>query len=295
MVNTEAACKLIREEETRPPSGIMNENWDNLIILDACRFDFFQEENSIQGELHTKISGGSQSWEFMNHYFISETYHDTVYVTANPHAVRIPDGVFHSIENRLNDWDMSYEVVLPQAMVDAAIDAHNRYPNKRLIVHFMQPHTPWLGQTAEWIRNNFDVKGNNKNHGKNLLGKDVDDPRSGSEGFFTLPKEGKISLAAVRQSYRETLNIVLDSVSSLIDQIEGRSVITSDHGEMLGERAGTRRVYGHPPNLWTEEVRVIPWLEIPGTERGTVAEEPLEREDVDQEVVQRQLDALGYT
>ena len=40
---------------------IMDEDWDNLIILDACRYDLFEEVNTIDGTLESRISLGSAS------------------------------------------------------------------------------------------------------------------------------------------------------------------------------------------------------------------------------------------
>ena len=36
----------------------MKEDWDNLVILDACRYDMFKKLNTINGKLEYKISIG---------------------------------------------------------------------------------------------------------------------------------------------------------------------------------------------------------------------------------------------
>lgn len=34
--------------------NVMNQDWDNLIILDGCRYDLFEEINTISGDLEKK-------------------------------------------------------------------------------------------------------------------------------------------------------------------------------------------------------------------------------------------------
>jgi len=80
------------------------------------------------------------------------TLHDTVYVTANPYAAWIPDRTFHAVVNLLaSEWDAEVGIVYPEAVVRRAFEAHETYPNKRLIIHFMQPHFPFLGNTGTEI------------------------------------------------------------------------------------------------------------------------------------------------
>ena len=47
---------------------IIDQDWDNLIILDACRYDYFKEMNTIDGELRPVLSQGSHSFELYNVY-----------------------------------------------------------------------------------------------------------------------------------------------------------------------------------------------------------------------------------
>ena len=68
---------------------ILDEDWDNLIILDACRYDFFKEEiekRQIDGYLKKVISRGSHTLNFLKENFTEDYYNDIVYITANPHG-----------------------------------------------------------------------------------------------------------------------------------------------------------------------------------------------------------------
>ena len=69
-----------------PGIDVMKEDWDNLIILDACRYDYFKEkQKNIRGELESVVSRGAHSSEFIEKNFLGRKLHDTIYVTANPY------------------------------------------------------------------------------------------------------------------------------------------------------------------------------------------------------------------
>lgn len=55
--------------------NIMDEDWDNLILIDACRYDVFANINSINGSLESRISSGSSSREFIEKNFVNKTLH----------------------------------------------------------------------------------------------------------------------------------------------------------------------------------------------------------------------------
>jgi len=44
---------------------VMSEDWDNLVLLDAARFDYFEDLNTIDGSLRKEVSHGKKSWEFI--------------------------------------------------------------------------------------------------------------------------------------------------------------------------------------------------------------------------------------
>jgi hypothetical protein len=273
-------------------TDVMSEDWDNLILLDACRFDYFEEENTFAGELSRVQSRGGHSWEFMEGNFVGRQLHDTVYVTANPHAEKLEDDVFYTIWKVLDRWDDDLETVAPEDVVSEALAAHETYPNKRLIVHFMQPHEPWIGPTMEQIEERVSLKGWDKYHGREDTSTDLQ-----GMGPWDAVRENIVSKSEMRQAYRESLQIVLDHVQELVAEFGGKSVISADHGELLGERIapGLPRWYGHPHDVYLEEAYFVPWLELPHeSRREVVAEEPIGSESLDEDVVDQRLKALGY-
>jgi hypothetical protein len=125
-------CRELNKEIhslTRSSDGvnITAESWDNLIILDACRYDAFSECIEMSGKLESRISKGSQSLEFMEANFDSGPYNDTIYVSGNPYMDEIDTESFKLIYAWDTGWSSEYQTVLPETITQAAITEHN-YP-----------------------------------------------------------------------------------------------------------------------------------------------------------------------
>ncbi len=141
----------------------------------------------------------------------------------------------------------------------------------------MQPHYPFIGPTGQ---DYFDLE---------------------SLAFWDRVESGEIPVSntIIEQAYEENLDVALPYVKELLEELAGKTVVTSDHGQMLGERAGIlpRTYYGHPPGLYHPTLVGIPWLVQNSQPRREIyAEEPTEREDVDADetTVQERLNQLGY-
>jgi hypothetical protein len=121
---------------------VMEEDWDTLIILDACRADLFEEVMDLSrfDRYSRAISLGSHSSEWTRRNFTGKKFADTVYVSANPHTTLLASDSFYEIVEMWKGIDIAPNQLDPSRMVEAAIEAHKRHPEKRLIVHLMQPH-----------------------------------------------------------------------------------------------------------------------------------------------------------
>jgi hypothetical protein len=268
---------------------IMEEDWDTLILLDACRFDDFKNINHIDGDLKSKISKGVDSKEFILRNFSGRNLHDTVYVTANPHVSLVDDNVFHEIVSEpISQWDSDLQCVKPNDVTAAAIKAHNQYPDKRIIVHYMQPHDPPLGPTATKLRDDFQIDGA-------VPG----DNNSSSTRIMELVAAGEIPKQEAHQAYKETLEVVLEEVDVLLENIAGKIVISSDHGEMFGEKPYLflGNLYEHYRNPRTITLCKVPWLVVNiGPERRNITSDktndksPMPKDNQ----IHQQLEALGY-
>lgn len=282
----------IRASPAHNPKGIdiLSADWDNLIILDACRFDTFEEVASgLSGKLTKVESRASATNQFLRANFSGKELYDTIYVTANPQLYRIENGIydvepmnvrFHKKRDVWQDnWHEEYRTVMPEVVTEAALEAAEQYPNKRLIVHYLQPHAPYVGETGV----------------KELPTEYLD--------FWASFKKGKfdLSLETAKQAYRENLQLVISDVSELLSELKGKTVVTADHGELLGERdfpVPIRR-FGHPSYTNISSLLEVPWLVHENDPRPNIIAETPENiqddENIDTGTVEQRLKDLGYT
>lgn len=281
------------------PIDVITQDWDNLIILDACRYDVFAETNWFDGHLEKVISRGSTSDEFMLGNFRERELHDTIYVTGNGNTEKLKDEDFFTIVKTYDRHEERYRGWMPDHIREVTLETHEEYPNKRLIVHFMQPHTPYIGPKARALRDRLKDE-----YGFNFKKVDIiSGGESTSEGEWAFSqlrdaaRAGYLTQEQLYEVYVENLEVVLGEVERLLEELDGKSVLTSDHGELLGseDRFFLPKTYGHPGHTWTPELRYVPWLEIEtGPRREVVSEEPIGSDRVDEEAVQANLEALGY-
>lgn len=270
--------------DDRDRLDFFEEDWDNLLLLDACRYDTFEDVASLPGSVEPRYVESSSTIEFLNRYLDGRDLTDTVYVTANPQLYRKSDRGYVSVEFhdvvqvwQEEGWDDDYSTVRPETVADAAERAAERYPDKRIVVHFLQPHYPYLGPTG---REHFD---------------------NDSLDFFNRVLNGDVDVddEILRRAYRENLEAVVPSVERLLEALRGKTVVSADHGEMFGERAFPlpMQEYGHPSGIHTEELTKVPWhVHEDGTRKDVVAGESTAAGtgDVAEEVVEERLQDLGY-
>jgi len=263
----------------------MSSDWDVLVILDGCRPEILFQYSLPAGDRQTRYSAGSESWEFMQANFGGRTLHDTVYVTANPHAHKLNADIFHDIDTMDDAWDDTLGTVPPESVTDRAHAAQANHPNKRLIVHYMQPHFPFIGDLGQDI----DVS---------AIDTEMAGDRPGGPNPWTRLKNGDISLEAVSDAYAENHELIAAEMFDLVGGLDGKIVLTADHANLIGDRGFPIpvRLFGHPSNLNHPRLREVPWVEIPGDERPElVAEEPSGIDpDTEDIAVDDRLQALGY-
>ena len=279
------------------PEGIdvFSEDWDILIILDACRYDMFEDVADLSGRLERRVSRGGGTVEFLRGNVRDRTLYDTVYVTANPQYYHHQDELnteFHDVWNLWQrEWDDDLHTVHPESVLHAAREAAEIYPHKRLVIHYNQPHTPYIGSYGKEL-------------GIGSLGKDLPFLESLRMDLF----HNGVSREEYRRAYRENLELVLPYVEPLLDECTGKTVVTSDHGEMLGERVAPIpiRYYSHRIGVHVSELVHVPWLVQETGERReiTIGSENRERsaegtakwheEEASDSVVEERLRDLGY-
>ncbi|QPV63225.1 hypothetical protein I7X12_00920 [Halosimplex litoreum] len=290
-VNRAYHTRAFNREFNHDGVSVVDEDWDTLIVLDACRYDLFEERHDLPGTLSARESRAAHTSEFILGNFHERDLTDTVYVTASPILERgyqhKYDPSFHAVVNvwQEDGWDDEYNTVLPETMAEYALETAERYPNKRLIVHFMQPHYPFVGS------------------GLALDKETVPDPEEIETDVWheMMRERASITREEITEAYHRNFDVVQPHVRELLDELSGKSVVTSDHGNMLGERARPIpiREWGHPDGVYTPELVTVPWLEYEsGPRREVVAEAPIDETEgddaVEDDVVTERLRNLGY-
>lgn len=267
-------------------SNVFDKDWDNLILLDACRYDAFNQiykEQDLDGELEATHSRGSATMEFLEANVPDRDLADTIYVTGTSMLYRMTeiDGRFeHNFHDVINVWrdaDLEGQNASPDQMVDATQKAADKYPNKRLLIHFIQPHIPFVGEfgQSEFGEVNGSVW------------------RQTRRGNLDTPDE------ALWRAYYENLEYVLPSVRKLLSELAGKTVVSSDHGQLIGERLFPIPIkdYGHPNGIYADELVKVPWLVSERGERKNIVAEPPQvgddRQSLD-EAAKNVLNNLGY-
>lgn len=271
---------------------VVDEDWDNLLVLDACRYDLFEETVDVEGfdEYQRVECLGSATPEWTKRNFAGGSFGDTVYVSGNPQTTKHAPGAFHHIEEVWRtDFDDELRTVLPGAVADATREANERFPDKRLVVHFMQPHRPFVGSDDPHFGVVYDRD--------RIVADDRDltDGRPGPRDPWMALEDGETTLDRLWVAYRENLEFAMETVWPLIDALDGKTVVTSDHGNLIGERGWPLplKLYGHPTGVRLEGLVTVPWAVVDG-ERREVKTGETSREDTDADVVERRLEALGY-
>lgn len=278
------------------PTNILKEKWDFLIILDACRYDYFERvhRDYLGGNLTKRVSVGSSTLEWRDKTF-TDYYDDIVYISANPRIasdIRVRGFLGNEHFHKVYDiwkhrWDKTRGTVLPDAVTAAAIDIIRESRDKRIIVHYLQPHAPYLvfGSDCKGFADpNADMgkflKGIDAQNRKAVLRSKLlrrllrifkphgllgDHPEWMLRQMLWLPPKTpmdairrKYGRAGLKAAYEENLKTVLQQVSILLEHLWGKIVITADHGELLGEN----RCYTHIDGSSNSLLLQIPWLVI---------------------------------
>lgn len=282
--------QVIKKLQGHGGVDIQTADWDNLIILDACRHDIFDQVSELDGNLSAVISQGSNTREFIEQNWFDRNLKDTVCVTGNPYYARLSHRLSFRDILLVRDTNSAIEGhVTPTEVSEKALEAAEDYPNKRLVIHFMQPHTPFIF-----------------NDGTKL------DPESSLRHFQDIVNTD-IQPHNVRSLYVENLKYVLSNLEELFQGLPGKTVVTGDHGEFLGERfpdlyhylhpnppfrqyfENSIHDYGHCKSMRSPILVTVPWLEIPHESRKSItAGQSSSHLTVSENEIQEQLQALGY-
>lgn len=260
---------------------ILKEDWDFLVLLDACRFDYFNEvyrNHFNEGNLKKAISPSTWTMEWLNKIFEDKYYEDIIYVSPHPFInsqkeitfkdsfsdKRTFDGKKHFFKV-IDVWrgktiNVLDKIVHPITVNKAFHKTYLKYPDKRYIIHYIQPHRPYitiddkvkidytfferfltmfLSPVQIWELKKFLNR------------------QSSSTLEDCYRKKGRQGIIEV---YKNEIGLVLETLKMLVDSISGNWLITADHGERIAnfwrfnsfEHGGRR----------DREVIEVPWFEI---------------------------------
>jgi len=280
-------------------TNVYERPWDTLILLDTCRVDALKEVADEYGflppakEISTLTSIASSSYTWMANTFVEEYAQEvanTIYISANIYSEWVLEDGWRPEEERgishcnwstldandLNGLDQPWrhgEDLLdhpdPEHVTKRAIGHHREFDPERMIVHYSQPHEPYIAQAIE-------------------DGRTEDELHDYEEDPWSYLKTGG-DLDVVWDVYLADLRMVLDHVETLLRNHDAeRVVISADHGEAFGEYG----VYRHPVAVPHPQIRQVPWALTIAQDTHEVkgSTEPYQRVDD----VEDSLEALGY-
>ena len=242
-----------------------------LVVLDACRYDVFERlhPDFLAGGLTNVWASGRWTAEYAERTW-TENY-DLTYINSMPvnsdfyFDLR---GKSHRpeahIENLVHvwetDWDSEHGTVPAETMTDTALGHASRMEKTRLVVHYAQPHAPYVGATEILPWDDGPTEGTSSATGmRRLLSEDIERP---TQRIYERIRNGEIGAHELHEAYVDNLEYVLNEVVRLVRRLDCPVVITGDHGEHLGEDGK----YLHEED--SRLIRQVPWFAVSTDEIG---------------------------
>ena len=237
-------------------TNVYEREWDALLILDCATVELLEaveDEYGFVDDVGSHTSVGTCSGEWMRRTFTDE-YRDemerTVYVNANTSSENgrckhVTDENFRRLENVWkHGWDDELGTVPARTVTDWAVHYGREYDPERLIVHYMQPHSPFL-----------------RRDGDRVVRSEINET---SLDIGELYERG-YSRREIWNASVENLRYVLDDVELLLSNLDADTVvISSDHGQAFGEDG----VWGHPCRTYVDSLTSVPWCVTSATDTG---------------------------
>jgi len=255
-------------------TNVFSREWDVLIILDACRVDALRElskEYEFLTSIESLWSVGSATLEWTAKTFTHKYRKEierTAYISPNPFTETalvdheyppfddtipfdrtkwdVVDGsTFETLDIIWQDgYDERVHTVPADYVTDRAIRQGRSGDHQRLMIHYNQPHVPYIGRATDRDREPTELE------------------RDPWPAFLN----GTVSRSDLWDLYLDNLRYVLDEVGDLLNNIDAeRAVITADHGEAFGEWGA----YAHPLGFPHPDVKRVSWAVTQAVDRHT--------------------------
>ena len=307
---------------TKQTELIHKTNWKYLIILDACRYDYFKMcYKKFFDKNYTLIkvySPGTWTFDWLRKTWTNK-YDDIIYISANPFVSNKAtikgfcggNHFFYVVDVWKECWNDNIGTVHPKDLTEISIKYINNYPEKRFVIHYLQPHAPFIEfDDIKKILNSVGVSKRNllyhikelfplnvrrkvgllilKHFGHKLYGF-LFNLLNGKENTYHQLIVRYYGIDTLREYYQKNLELALKYVKYLAEHIKDNFIITSDHGELLGEYG----IFAHPDIVYDEEIQLsVPWL-CKGS--ATYIQKGISSKDEeDEELIKKRLKDLGY-
>lgn len=262
--------------------NIFEREWDILVVLDACRYDLFRAfgpAHPVYDRFETVepvYSCASATPEWIPKTFNEgppEIVSRTHYVSCTGYSTLIEPGTVYELDEVWNyAVDPEYGCTRPDAVTNAAIRAYRESDADRFVFHYLPPHSPFMHCPGRY----------------DSIGREVGATQNVWRGL----QAGEFNRDAVWEDYGRNLQFGLDEVATIIDDVSGRVVVTSDHGNLLGEWG----LYGHPSHVPLPILKRVPWAVATGAGRNTyeLKEQAEMATGLGEHDLNDHLEALGY-
>jgi len=216
-----------------------------LILLDACRYDFFEKlyPRFFEGEL-IKCHNEGVSWTYDWFSKFCRNLNDVTLFTAAPVAVQKwkdkpvdgydPKNHFREIPNWQEfDWDHEKGTSPPEKINKVV----RRWDCEKRLVRYLNPHPPLIETPLE----------------------DVTRGKGKTQRVKEKLENGEITEEELREAYEKNVRIALEGAMNLACDLGGEVVVTSDHGTALNESGYLFHAKRYPEMPCLNH---LPWLEV---------------------------------
>lgn len=252
---------MIYDTSEYPPVGFLQSqkdlvwerDWDLIVVLDACRWDALNDAMKIDVPKVKSVGTSTPDWIEKVWCQDEPDFRDVDYISGNATTTAAGEEDFYGDADLFEHtryceawrWFRDDHVGVPRPV--SLYRLARRY-DPPMVVHFVQPHIPFVGDFGMYLRN--------LNYPHTLPERTGDLPGT---RLYRLAADGQISIELIREAYRTNLEHALTLAVRLCQDTKGKAILTSDHGEMLGpDDWGHASRYGDNP-----QVRIVPWVEHP--------------------------------
>jgi hypothetical protein len=261
--------------------NIFDENWDACIILDACRYDLFRStarKHTVWHDFDTverawSLASTTQQWAPRTFNRTPEKIlKNTAYVTSNANIECSSSVELGAIDHVWQYASKPNKKVDSSTVTNRAASYIQSDEFEQVVIHYALPHAPFPHCIGKYDSQPSEEPGSTQTVWKGL-------------------RDGRFGQEEIWKDYQLALKRGLGEVKRVINHVNGRILVTSDHGNLLGEWG----FYGHPHSMLLPSVRRVPWATAEGDGKESLRE--MSRSDIkvkEETSREEHLKMLGY-